>query len=72
VGAAADRPVEVGDQVEVHTQFNDAWVSGFEIAQVSPDGYRVRRTSDASLLPGYTSASDLRPSTSSSTARWGQ
>ena len=54
--------VEVGDPVELHSQFNDAWVGGFEIAQITPEGYRVRRMSDASLLPGYTSASDLRPS----------
>ena len=54
---------EVGDPVDVHTQFSDSWVSGFEIAEVIPEGYRVRRKSDASLLPGYTSESDVRRST---------
>ena len=53
--------VEVGDQVDVHTRFSDSWVGGFEIAEIIPEGYRVRRTSDRSLLPGYTSAADLRP-----------
>jgi hypothetical protein len=36
-------------------------VDGFEIAEIVPEGYHVRRTSDGSLLPGYTSESDLRP-----------
>ena len=55
--------LDVGDHVEVHTTFNNAWVNGFEIAEVLPEGYRVRRTSDGSLLPAYTSESDLRQST---------
>ena len=54
--------MNVGDQVEVHTTFNDSWARGFEIAEVIPEGYRVRRTSDGSLLPGYTSEADVRPS----------
>jgi len=54
--------LKVGDQVDVHTTFNDSWVGGFEIAEVIPEGYRVCRTSDGSLLPHYTSEPDLRPS----------
>ena len=54
--------MQIGDRVEVHTQFNDTWAEGFEIAQLIPEGYRVRRLSDGSLLPGYTSEADLRPS----------
>jgi len=53
--------LSIGDFVEVHTQFSDNWVGGFTIAAIVPDGFRVRRRSDASLLPGYTSESDLRP-----------
>jgi hypothetical protein len=53
--------MEVGEQVEVHTRFNDSWVPGFEIAEVADSGYRVRRRSDGSLLPNVTSESDLRP-----------
>ena len=52
--------VEVGDRVEVHTKFSDSWVGGFEIAEVIPEGYRVRRISDGSILPGYTSETDVR------------
>lgn len=53
--------MNVGEQVEVHTRFNDSWVPGFEIAEVAGSGYRVRRRSDGSLLPNVTSESDLRP-----------
>ncbi|MEY2570021.1 MAG: hypothetical protein QOE63_371 [Acidimicrobiaceae bacterium] len=53
--------MDVGDQVEVHTTFNDAWVRGFEIAEVANAGYRVRRVSDGVLLPDPTSEVDLRP-----------
>lgn len=54
--------LSIGDLVDVHTKFSDAWVGGFTIAAIVPEGFRVRRRSDASLLPGYTSDSDLRPS----------
>jgi hypothetical protein len=52
--------VEVGDRVEVHTKFSDSWVGGFQIAEIIPEGYRVRRMSDGSILPGYTSETDVR------------
>ena len=55
-------PLEVGNQVDVHTRFSDSWVGGFEIAEIIAEGYRVRRKFDGSLLPDYTSRSDLRPS----------
>ena len=53
--------MNVGDPVEVHTQFNNSWVDGFEIAEELPEGYRVRRLADGALLPGCTSERDLRP-----------
>jgi hypothetical protein len=53
--------MRVGEQVEVHTRFNDSWVPGFEIAEVADSGYRVRRRSDGVILPNVTSESDLRP-----------
>jgi hypothetical protein len=52
--------VEVGDQVEVHSKYSDSWVSGFEVVEITLEAYRVRRVSDGSLLPDYTSESDLR------------
>ncbi|WP_421120358.1 hypothetical protein ACE2AJ_03285 [Aquihabitans daechungensis] len=57
--------MNVGDPVEVHTQFNDSWADGFEIAAQVPEGYRVRRLADGALLPGYTSEEDIRPLRSS-------
>lgn len=53
--------LQVGEAVEVHTTFNDAWVGGFEVAEVVEGGYRVRRLSDGSLLPNLTGEADLRP-----------
>jgi hypothetical protein len=53
--------MEIGDRVEVHTRFNNAWVTGFEVAAVVDSGYRLCRTSDGTVLPSVTSESDLRP-----------
>ncbi|MGI8664042.1 MAG: hypothetical protein ACR2LQ_12660 [Acidimicrobiales bacterium] len=53
--------LQIGEPVEVHTTFSDTWVPGFEIAEIVPEGYQVRRSSDGSLLRGYTSEFDLRP-----------
>ncbi|MGH9086017.1 MAG: hypothetical protein ACRDYW_11225, partial [Acidimicrobiales bacterium] len=50
----------VGDLIEVHTQYDDSWCAGFEIAAVLADGYRVRRTHDQVVLPEATSADDVR------------
>jgi len=52
--------MNIGDRVEVHTKFNDSWSQGFEIAEVLREGYRVRRLSDGSLLPGFTSEKDVQ------------
>ena len=54
------RELRVGEPVEVHTKYNDSWVKGFEIAEVVEGGYRVRRTSDGSLLPNLTGEDDVR------------
>ena len=53
--------MHVGEQVEVHTKFNNSWAEGFEIAEVCSDGYRVRRRSDGAMLPDLTGESDVRP-----------
>jgi hypothetical protein len=53
--------VNIGQEVEVHTTFDNSWSPGFEIAEVTDQGYRVRRTSDGTMLPGITGTSDLRP-----------
>ena len=52
--------MHVGDSVEVHTKFNDSWTTGFVIAQVTDDGYRLARASDGTMLPGFTGETDVR------------
>jgi hypothetical protein len=53
--------MNIGQEVEVHTTFDNSWAPGFEVAEVTEDGYRLRRKSDGTLLPNATGASDLRP-----------
>ena len=53
--------MNVGQEVEVHTTFDNSWAPGFEIAEVIDRGsYRVRRKSDGTLLPSVTAEYDLR------------
>ena len=54
------RQLSVGDPVDVHTKFDGSWCPGFEIAEVRPDGYLLRRSHDRHLLPETTSRDDLR------------
>lgn len=55
-----DSLVEDGTPIELYSAFDRTWSAGFEIASTAEVGYRVRRLSDGSLLPGYTSHTDLR------------
>ena len=43
--------LHVGDRVEVATHFTGTWVTGFEVAAMSADHYRIRRVSDGTVLP---------------------
>ncbi len=52
--------MQVGQQVDVHTTFTDAWSSGFEVAEVVPGGYLLRRRSDGALLPVVVDEIDVR------------
>jgi hypothetical protein len=52
-----------GSHVEVRNRFDGAWSRGFEVAQMASgpdDGYRVRRRSDAAVLPGVFHRDELR------------
>ncbi|HEV3225231.1 MAG TPA: hypothetical protein VGZ52_00280, partial [Acidimicrobiales bacterium] len=49
-----------GADIEVHSSFNNTWTPGFEIAEAVIGGYRVRRASDHSLLPGLVASGDVR------------
>ena len=53
--------MNIGQEVEVHTRFDGSWAPGFEIAEITERGYRLRRTSDGMVLPDVTSTTDLRP-----------
>ena len=53
--------VNIGDEVELHNQFDDTWSRGFEITAVIDGGYRVRRIHDGQLLPDPTGHADVRP-----------
>ncbi len=53
--------MQVGEKVEVHSRFTDSWAQGFVIEDVVGEGYRLRRLSDGSVLPGITGEGDLRP-----------
>lgn len=43
--------LRVGTRVDVHTRYElGRWAPGFTIAEVRPDGYRIRRASDGAVL----------------------
>lgn len=50
----------VGTRVEVRGRYRGSWSSGFAVAQMTADGYCVRRESDLYLLPGAFVADDVR------------
>ena len=49
-----------GTRVEVRSRFDTRWSRGFEVAEVSVDGYLVRRLSDGAVLPVTFSADEVR------------
>jgi hypothetical protein len=50
----------VGDKVEIRSHFDDRWARGFEIVEVTDQGYTVKRMSDGELLPVVFAADDVR------------
>jgi hypothetical protein len=53
-------PLNPGTKVDVRNRFQGTWVRGFEVAEITPDGYRIRRMSDGSVLSELFSREDLR------------
>lgn len=49
-----------GTKVEVRGRFGGRWSRGFEVAEVLPGAYRVRRLSDGSLIPADFETEDVR------------
>lgn len=52
--------LQAGARVAVHTRLGQ-WSSGFEIAEVTERGYRLRRFSDGAVLPFEFHSHELRP-----------
>jgi hypothetical protein len=53
-------PLAPGTQVDVRNRYQGTWVRGFEVAEVTEDGYRIRRLSDGSTLGELFARDDVR------------
>jgi hypothetical protein len=53
-------PLAPGTKVDVRNRYQGTWVRGFEVAEVSDDGYRVRRLSDGAILDEPFPRDDIR------------
>jgi hypothetical protein len=47
-------------RVEVRNNFDGSWSKGFEVAEVTGQGYFIRRASDGSVLPTEFAATEVR------------
>jgi hypothetical protein len=52
--------LQPGARVEVRRRFDAEWSDGFEVAEVTDAGYRIRRLSDGTVLPVDFSPEDVR------------
>jgi hypothetical protein len=52
--------LQPGTRVQVRRKFDDKWATGFEVAEATTQGYKVRRLSDGELIPVPIAADDLR------------
>ncbi|MGO8859768.1 MAG: hypothetical protein ACLQRH_03225 [Acidimicrobiales bacterium] len=63
-GAAPDpnarSPLSPGTQVDVRNHYQGTWARGFEVAEVTDQGYRIRRLSDGAILGELFSRDDVR------------
>jgi hypothetical protein len=53
-------PLAPGTQIDVRNRYQGTWTRGFEVAEITPDGYRIRRLSDGSILSELFSRDDVR------------
>jgi hypothetical protein len=59
--ATSPKPaISVGTPVEVRNNFCAAWSRGFEVAEATGEGYRLRRQSDQYVLPSEFVANEVR------------
>ena len=59
--ATANDDLPPGRKVEGRNRFDGSWSGGFEVVEEVDVGYRVRRRSDAAVLPGVFRGDELRP-----------
>ncbi len=52
--------LRAGDKVEVRRKFDAQWAKGFEVAETTADGVRLRRLSDGEILPVEFPERDVR------------
>jgi len=52
--------LEVGTPICVRNRFIGDWTSGFKVAEVLGDGYRIRRLSDGHVFPDVFAFDDVR------------
>ena len=57
---SARAPLAAGTKVDVRNRYQGTWVRGFEVAECTPEGYRIRRLSDGSTLGELFSRDDVR------------
>jgi hypothetical protein len=53
-------PLTPGTKVDVRNRYQGTWVRGFEVAEVTAAGYRIRRLSDGTTLADLFSRDDVR------------
>lgn len=69
-GAAQPRSLRPGTRVEVRSRFDHSYARGFEVIDLTDDGYRLRRLSDGMELPAVFAEADVRKERRSSDMWW--
>ena len=57
--------LDVGTKVCVRNRFLGDWTTGFRVAEVFRDGYRIRRLSDGHVFPDVFASNRCPPGTTS-------
>lgn len=60
IDVVVDERLKPGIPVEVRSRFDHRWCRGFEVAEVTAEGYRLLRLSDMTTLPVEFSVDDVR------------
>jgi hypothetical protein len=60
IDVVVEERLKPGTRVEVRSRFEDRWSHGFEVAEVLPEGYRLLRLSDLTVLPVEFGEEDVR------------